>query len=79
MHKLQQDRENCIGCGACEAVAPDFFEMKDDGKSQIKGAKKIKELWERDFDEKDFETIKEAADSCPVNVIHIIKDGKKII
>ena len=80
MYKLQHDKANCIGCGACEAVAGDFFEMKEDGKSQVKGGKKLdNDQYELDFEEKDFKAIKDAADSCPVNVIHINKDGEKII
>ena len=80
MYKLQHDRPNCIGCGACEAIAGDFFEMKDDGKVVVKGGKKSGENYELDFEEKDFKTIKDAADSCPVNVIHIIKEGgEKVI
>ena len=80
MYKLQHNKADCIGCGACEAVAPDFFEMKDDGKVQLKGGKETgKDIWERDIEEKDFQTVKDAADSCPVNVIHIVKDGKKVI
>jgi len=40
-HKLEHDRPNCIGCGACVAVAPDFWEMDDDGKANIiKGKRK---------------------------------------
>ena len=79
-YKLQHDKDNCIGCGACEAVAPDFFEMKDDGKVMLKGGKKIDNDWyEMEIKEKDFQINKDAADSCPVNVIHIVKDGKKII
>ena len=79
-YKLQHDRPNCIGCGACEAVAPDFWEMKDDGKVMLKGGKKIANDWyEMDIKEKDFQINKDAADSCPVNVIHIKKGGEKII
>jgi len=80
MYKIQHDRPNCIGCAACEAVAPAFWEMAEDGKSTLKGAKKIDNDWyELEIKEKDFPVNKDAADSCPVNVIHIIKDGKKII
>ncbi|MFH0867697.1 MAG: ferredoxin [Candidatus Woesearchaeota archaeon] len=80
MIKLQHDKANCIGCGACEAVAGDFFEMKDDGKVQLKNSKEAgKGIFELEIKEKDFHTVKDAADSCPVNVIHIIKDGKKVI
>lgn len=37
--KIIHDRKICIGCGACAAVCPDFWEMADDGKSDLKGAK----------------------------------------
>lgn len=71
---LQHDRPNCIGCAACEAVAPDFWEMNEDGKSDIKGGKQLDNGWqELDFEEKDLQINKEGADSCPVNVIHIVK------
>lgn len=69
---LEHDRPNCIGCGACAAVAPEFWEMNDDGKSDIKGAKAREDGWqELEIDEKDFEKNKQAAESCPVNVIHL--------
>ena len=81
-YTLQHDRPNCIGCAACEAVAPDFWEMNEDGKSDIKGGKNRDDGWQEfDFEEKDFQLQKDAADSCPVNVIHIVKKetGKKLI
>lgn len=80
-YKLQHDRPNCIGCGACTAVAPDFWEMADDGKANLKGGKKAgNEQYERDIEEKYFAINKDAADSCPVNVIHLInKDTKEKI
>jgi len=75
---LQHDRPNCIGCAACEAVAPDFWEMNGDGKSDIKNGKNKENGWqELDFEEKNFSENKDAADSCPVNVIHIVKKGTK--
>ncbi|MBS3111728.1 ferredoxin [Candidatus Woesearchaeota archaeon] len=82
--KLEHDRPNCIGCCACAAIAPDFWEMKEDGLSSIKGCKEIKEnnkilKEEKELTERDFKINLEAAESCPVNVIHIIKNGKKII
>jgi len=79
---LQHDRPNCIGCAACEAVAPDFWEMKEDGKSDIKEAKTLDNGWqELEINGKNYEQNKEAADSCPVNVIHLVnkKTGEKII
>jgi len=37
--KIQHDRPNCIGCAACAAVAPEFWSMNEDGKSDLKNAK----------------------------------------
>ena len=71
-YKIKHDRPNCIGCGACVSLCPANWMMSDDGKSKPKKA---------DILESEFDCNKEAADHCPVNVIHIIdnKTGKKII
>ena len=29
--KLRVDKDICIGCGACQATAPDLFEINDEG------------------------------------------------
>lgn len=79
---VQHDRPNCIGCAACEAVAPDFWEMNQDGKSDIKNAKSLENGWqELDIEEKNFQENKDAAESCPVNVIHLVnkKTGERLI
>ena len=31
MSRIEVDRERCVGSGACEALAPDVFEVDDDG------------------------------------------------
>ena len=79
---LQHDRPNCIGCAACEAVASDFWEMNVDGKSDIKQGKSKEDGWqELELSAENYEANKEAADSCPVNVIHLVnkKTGERII
>ena len=81
-YQVQHDRPNCIGCAACAAVAPDFWTMDEDGKSDIVGCKKRDDEWEElDIEEKHYKENREAADSCPVNVIHIVnkETGEKII
>ena len=81
-YKLEHDRPECIGCGACAAVSPDHWEMDDDGKSDIKNCKKRKDGWEeKDISEEEFAENMEAAESCPVNVIHLKKldDDEKLI
>jgi len=80
--QIQHDRPNCIGCAACAAIAPDFWTMNEDGKSDIVGCAKREDGWEElDIGEKDYKLNKEAADSCPVNVIHILnkETGDKVI
>jgi len=53
------DKEKCIGCGTCSAVAPKLFRMKCDKAEVIKQPKTE--------DEK--KLAKEASESCPVNAI----------
>lgn len=77
-YEIQHDRPNCIGCSACAAINPKFWKMDDDGKSDVVGSSKDEKGWEHlDLDEEDFQSNKDAADSCPVNVIHIIKKDNK--
>ncbi|MBI4360593.1 ferredoxin [Candidatus Micrarchaeota archaeon] len=69
-------------CAACAGVSPDFWTMNDDGKSDVVGGKKMDdETEELDIQDQDFDTNMEAAQSCPVNVIHLVKkdSGEKII
>jgi ferredoxin len=68
-YKIQHDVPGCIGCGACAALCPEFFTM------QGAKAKLIKSECSQDK----LESVKEAAESCPVNVIHIIDDTEKKI
>jgi len=75
--KIIHDRPVCIGCGACAAVCPDYWEMGDDGKSDIKGAKDEGEKQVLELKEKGCNM--EAAQGCPVNCIHIEENGKKLI
>jgi ferredoxin len=76
-YKLVHDCGGCIGCGACVAIAADYWEMGSEGKSILKNSKKVGDKEERDIEEKDFAANNEAAKACPVNVIHIIDDKKK--
>lgn len=72
--KIVHERSGCIGCAACSAIAPKLWKMNDDGLSDCIGSKKLKdETTEKDFDDDEFKDHKEAAEACPVNVIHIRK------
>jgi len=56
------DKTKCIGCGLCTSIAPEVFELGDDGFSHVKDA---------NGDKKYPKQVKEAADSCPVKAIEI--------
>lgn len=81
-YKIEHDRENCIACGACAVIAPGFWVLsKEDGKADVVGSNKTEDGYEHfDLEDKDFQINKDAADACPVNVIHILdKQNKKRI
>jgi ferredoxin len=72
MAKIIHEREKCIGCGSCAALCPKFFEMADDGKARLLEGQKNAE----GNDELEVEEVgcaQEAADACPVQIIHIVK------
>lgn len=78
--KVVHSIKDCIGCGACAAIAPKHWKMGDDGKSQLIDSKRVDEdTTEKEVMEKDLTDNEEAAQSCPTNAIHIIKDGKQVI
>ncbi len=54
------DQETCIGCGVCESVYPELFEMTDDGKAKVK-----------DFSGYEMALAQDAASQCPVNAISV--------
>ena len=58
--KIKINRETCIGCGVCVALAPDYFQLDDEGKSVPK---------KEEVEEKDIETVRTAAQSCPTGSI----------
>ncbi len=56
--------DGCIGCGICAETCEEVFKMNDDGLAEA-FAKVTPELEG---------SAQEAADSCPVSIIHIEED-----
>lgn len=71
--KIIQEREKCIGCGNCAAVCPKFWEMAEDGKSQLLNAMINSQTGNQELEVDKVECNQSAADSCPVSIIHIEK------
>jgi ferredoxin len=64
--KIEVDREACISVATCVQVAPNTFELDDEGIAIIKG-----------MDKDSIETVVQAAKSCPVNAIIVHDDDGK--
>jgi len=70
MAKVIHQKDKCIGCGTCIAVCPGFWHMGDDGKASLKDAKDVGE-GKFELEIEDIGCNKEAAASCPVQIITI--------
>ena len=60
--KVKINEDSCIGCGACQSICEDVFELNDEGLSSIK----VDEV-----EEKDHQAVRDAADACPTSAIEI--------
>ena len=76
---IVHDRDDCIGCGACEGVCPKYWKMSnEDGKATLKGSKKdengkhILGSKEKPLT-KNFEENIEASECCVKESIEIIE------
>ena len=58
--KVKVDKDLCIGCGACQALVPDVFEIGDDGLAEVKVSEVNDKLKEDTAD---------AIDNCPTQAI----------
>lgn len=56
--KVVVNRDNCIGCGACEGIYPEVFQIDDEGISTV--------ISNENLDE---EKVTEAVESCPTSAI----------
>ncbi len=69
--KITVEREKCIGCGSCAALCPSYFELAEDGKSSLKGAKRDPKTGNDELELNRPGCTEEAANSCPVQCIHL--------
>lgn len=57
--KLRVNKDVCLGCGACQAICPDVFQIDEDGLAVA-----ISEP-----NEKNMEDAMDAKEGCPVSAI----------
>jgi len=83
--RVELDKNACQEFGACVELCPQFFQLSDvNGKSSIKGAKKVmkeNEVVAEKLELDKLECVREAAEACPYNAIHIVnmETGEKLI
>lgn len=62
MTRIEVDRERCVGSGTCEMLAPDVFEVADDG---------IVAVLRPEPDGEDAEAAAEAVRACPTQALEL--------
>ena len=60
--KVWIDRDGCISCELCATTCPEVFRMADDNLAEVYVDEIPRELSDE---------VKEAADGCPSEVIHV--------
>ena len=62
--KVKVESSACIGCGACQAIAPDVFEINDEGFAEV-----VKQPTNDNIDD-----VKDALSGCPTTAISEIDE-----
>jgi ferredoxin len=65
MKKVCVNKNACIGCGSCQAIAPTVFEINGEGVSEVK-----KEDFEK-LTKEEKEQANDAQGGCPTGAIEI--------
>ena len=70
MYEIEVDQDTCIGCGTCQAICSEVFELNPENKSQIV------EEYRTDKSNlgaapEDIDCVKDAEDRCPVDAITV--------
>ncbi len=80
---VKLDRTGCIGASSCTATDPISWKIAAHNKVDLEGAQKNADNSEqtKEISEEELKVYLEAAQACPVNVIHIFKKdtGEKLI
>lgn len=62
--KIEVNKDLCIGCGSCQAICPEVFEIQDDGLALVT----VEEVTNENMDD-----ALDAKDGCPTNAIEEVK------
>ena len=72
MIRISHKRVDCIGCGVCAELAPDYWNMAEDGLASLnKITHRHSTLEFGEGLDMDKESLKETEDNCPVSIIKV--------
>ncbi|RBY86488.1 ferredoxin [Blastococcus sp. TF02A-30] len=60
MSRIEVDRDRCVGSGTCEALAPDVFEVDDDG---------VLVVHREEPGEEELDDVRDAVQACPTRAL----------
>jgi ferredoxin len=60
--RIEVDRDRCASTGGCEALAPDVFEIGDDG---------VLVVLRPEPGEEDLPAVRDAVDTCPTRALRL--------
>jgi ferredoxin len=60
--RIDVDRDLCQGIGICESIAPEHFEVRDDGAMRVTKAS---------VDPASLELVRDAVESCPTQALRL--------
>lgn len=63
--RVKVNQEACIGCGACQAIAPSVFEFNEEGYAETKEETNLLDA----MDEELKEDVIDALEGCPTSAI----------
>ena len=69
---VKVDKEKCIGCGTCQSICPEIFEIDDNGKAKLKlsiTSSKRGQSKAKIISRTKSSCIKEAIENCPMDAI----------
>jgi len=88
-YKIWYERKGCIGAASCEAVFPEVWKVQEDNKATMLDQNLPTQAKKSDDEEsiileltdEELKRHLEAAEVCPVNVIHVeeVKTKKRLI
>ena len=77
MFKVIVERDRCTSCGSCEDLCPELFELDERGIAHIIGSERLENNDVIEMEEEKCSL--DAAESCPVMIIHVYEDGDEVI